>query len=167
MIRWGTASVVIAVAMLMLWSSVGERTGGPFPVGSRLPPLAVKTSSGAIALCSDSNLARMILLYDRSCVHCIHELDMLEDHVNDLKGFRVVLLEIVENDSSASEPASWPRLHDSKSTQFGTIERGTIRSVLGRFIVPLILVCDRQGILRERIEGVATIGRILSAVGRI
>ena len=165
--RWGAAGIVIAAALLVLWSIVGERSGDPFPVGSRLPPLAVKTSTGGIVLGSDSNLARMILLYDRRCGHCIRELNMLEDHVDDFKGFRVVLLEIMENDGSAPETASWPRLHNSKSTQFGSIERGTIRPVLGRLIVPLILVYDRQGILRERIEGVSTIGRILLAVGKI
>lgn len=159
--RWMLPVAIILTVGVVVWLLVDG--AGPLSVGSKLSPLAAIVDGRPAFIGADSASPQVIMVFSPDCPHCERQLSLFESHAQDLQGVKLTLLSL----GGQSVLPGRPLLRSVPSAVLGTIDRGEARERFGTFVVPLLLVIDRQGIVKKRMSGVTEIEQIVNVLGNI
>ncbi len=162
---WQLSSGAILFAAILLWLRIdGE---DPIPVGSVLPPLALRTPRSFVVVTKDSSARQVIMLFHWGCAYCRRQLGLLDQHLDELQGVRLILISTEQMSDLDSVRGFCPRLVSSSDVIGGILEGAKAHERFGNFTRPLFLFIDREGRVREKRSGVTPVTKIVSVLGRI
>ncbi len=158
---WMLPGGIILMVGVVVWLMVDG--AGPLSAGSKISPFAATVDGRPAFIGMESDSPQVIMVFSPDCPHCERQLSLFESHAQDLQGVKLIVLSLGEPSALPDRPL----LRSLPSAVLGTIDRGQARERFGRFVVPLLLVIDRRGIVKKRMSGVTEIEQIVSVLGNI
>jgi hypothetical protein len=134
--------------------------------GEALPVMKYITRSGPQTLTADSTRVLLLLYFNRTCEHCIYQLDQFDSNMDRFTDQNFIFLTGEMRFLAAGGEQQWIRLSTRDNVRFGIVQRNEFLDAFGTAITPSIFIFDRKGILRFREQHEIRIEKIEEILGK-